>query len=74
MTTLLKLYLLFSKSEKKNAILLLFLILIGVVLETFSIGLIFPLVNTLLQPDDFYKNVIDKLFLVYQPWLLSNLG
>ena len=49
MTYLKKFFFIISQEQKSSLIYVFFLMLIGMILETFSIGLVIPLINTMLQ-------------------------
>jgi len=64
MSTLRKLSFILSRREKVQIFLLVMLMLIGAVLETFGIGLLIPFISQLNDPDFVYKNA--KILWVYQ--------
>ena len=56
---------LFSKEKKKNILFLIFLMFIGMIVETLSIGLIFPVLTLISDPDLILKYDIVKSFYNY---------
>lgn len=62
MKILKKINVLLDKKQKVNMSVLLFMMLIGAVLEAASIGLVIPVVSIVVTPDSFNKNEIAKWF------------
>lgn len=56
MDLLKKLWKIFSRTEKKRIILILILVIIGTLFEVFSITLIFPFINVVMNPNQLIEN------------------
>lgn len=53
MTSAQKIYSLLSPAERKSALVLLFLMIVGMALETIGVGLVIPLIMLITKPDNF---------------------
>ena len=67
-----KLYSLFTKSRKKNFIFLIFLSLMGTIIEIFSIGLLIPLVSSFSGDVSVINNLFSKFNISDDVWRFLN--